>query len=93
MRVYRSGGLIKDAIYLRGLERLLVHLGAGRSLEPLLVGKLDLVHIPVMEEPRLRAAGAASLAAPLAVSSPGCRRTGPVGNRGPGGRLWREAGP
>ena len=50
MRVYRSGGLTKDAIYLRGLERLLSHLGAGGSLEPLLVGKLDLVHVPVLEE-------------------------------------------
>jgi hypothetical protein len=50
MRVYRSGGLTKDAIYLRGLERLLSHLGAGGSLEPLLVGKLDLVHVPVVEE-------------------------------------------
>jgi uncharacterized protein (TIGR02421 family) len=50
MRVYRSGGLTKDAIYLRGLERLLSHLGAGGSLEPLLVGKLDLLHVPVVEE-------------------------------------------
>ncbi len=50
MRVYRSGGLTKDAIYLRGLERLLSHLGAGRSLERLLMGKLDLVHVPVLDE-------------------------------------------
>ncbi len=50
MRVYRSGGLTKDAIYLRGLERLLSHLGTGGSIEPLLVGKLDLLHVPVVEE-------------------------------------------
>ena len=50
MRVYRAGGLTKDAIYLRGLERLLSHLATGGSLEPLLVGKLDLLHIPVLDE-------------------------------------------
>jgi uncharacterized protein (TIGR02421 family) len=42
MRVYRSGGLTKDAIYLRGLGNLLRHLGQGGSLEGLLVGKLAL---------------------------------------------------
>ena len=50
MRVYRGGGLTKDAVYLRGLERLLSHLGAGGALEPLVMGKVDLLHIPVLEE-------------------------------------------
>ncbi len=49
MRVYRAGGLTKDAIYLRGLERLLSHLATGGALDPLLVGKLDLLHVPVIE--------------------------------------------
>ena len=49
MRVYRAGGLTKDAIYLRGLERLLSHVGAGGALEPLLLGKLDLLHLPLVE--------------------------------------------
>ena len=55
MRVYRSGGLTKDAIYLRGLEGLLGHLGSGGSLEPLLVGKLALGCVPLID--RLLEAG------------------------------------
>ena len=39
MRVFRSGGMTKDAIYLRGLVELLEHLGAGGSLDPLWLGK------------------------------------------------------
>jgi uncharacterized protein (TIGR02421 family) len=50
MRVYRSGGLTKDAIYLRGLDRLLGHLGGGGSIDPLLAGKLPLHDVPVVEE-------------------------------------------
>ncbi len=48
-RVYRSGGLTKDAVYLRGLASLLLFLGSGAGteidLDPLLVGKVDLPHI------------------------------------------------
>ncbi len=29
MRVFRSGGLTKDAVYLRGLHELVTHLAAG----------------------------------------------------------------
>jgi uncharacterized protein (TIGR02421 family) len=48
-RVYRSGGLTKDAVYLRGLAALLLYLGDGGGaeidLDPLLVGKVDLPHL------------------------------------------------
>ena len=54
MRVYRSGGLTKDAIYLRGLNRLLRHLADGHPLDPLLVGKVPLDYVPVMQELRWR---------------------------------------
>ena len=54
MRVHRSGGLTKDAIYLRGLDRLLRHLADGHSLEPLLVGKVPLDYVPVVQELRWR---------------------------------------
>jgi uncharacterized protein (TIGR02421 family) len=54
MRVYRSGGLTKDAIYLRGLNRLLRHLADGHSLDPLLVGKVPLDYVPVVQELRWR---------------------------------------
>jgi uncharacterized protein (TIGR02421 family) len=54
MRVHRAGGLTKDVIYLRGLQRLLAHVGAGGSLDDLLVGKLPLEYLPVVEELRGR---------------------------------------
>ena len=39
-RVFRAGGLTKDAIYLRGLAELLTYLKSGGELEPLFTGKL-----------------------------------------------------
>lgn len=50
MRVHRSGGFTKDAMYLRGLDAVLRHLAGGGSFEPLLVGKLSLSDVPVIEE-------------------------------------------
>lgn len=50
MRVYRGSGLTKDALYLRGLDRLLRYLAEGNPLEPLLVGKLPLQYVPVVQE-------------------------------------------
>jgi uncharacterized protein (TIGR02421 family) len=49
MRIVRGGGLTKDVIYLRGLVELVAHLGDGGTLEPLLVGKFDLRHLPEIE--------------------------------------------
>ena len=54
MRVYRSGGLTKDAIYLRGLIEVLAYLQADRDLEPLLLGKLAITDVPAIEELRWR---------------------------------------
>jgi uncharacterized protein (TIGR02421 family) len=54
MRIYRSGGLTKDAMYLRGLGALLQHVAGGGSLEPLLLGKLPVRDVPVVEELRWR---------------------------------------
>lgn len=50
MRVFRSGGLIKDAVYLRGLVGLLDYLKKGGTLEPLFVGKIAAEHIPIIQE-------------------------------------------
>jgi uncharacterized protein (TIGR02421 family) len=50
VRVFRGGGLTKDAIYLRGLVQLLAYLRDGQPLEPLLVGKLALDQVPLVEE-------------------------------------------
>lgn len=50
MRIYRSGGLTKDAVYLRGLVGLLDYLKKGGTLEPLFVGKIAAEHIPIIQE-------------------------------------------
>lgn len=50
LRVYRGGGLAKDAIYLRGLLEILAHLQAGGSLEPFWLGKIAADHFAVMQE-------------------------------------------
>jgi uncharacterized protein (TIGR02421 family) len=50
VRVFRGGGLTKDAIYLRGLRALLAYLGGGGAIEPLLVGKIAFEQIVLVEE-------------------------------------------
>ncbi len=54
MRVHRSGGLTKDAIYLRGLGQVLDYLASGGSTDDLLVGKVAIHHLPLVHELRLR---------------------------------------
>lgn len=50
LRLYRGGGLAKDAIYLRGLLELLSHLQHGGALEPFWMGKIAASHFGVMQE-------------------------------------------
>jgi uncharacterized protein (TIGR02421 family) len=50
MRAFRSGGLTKDAIYLRGLLELLEHLAAGGNLDLFWLGKLSLRDLPLVSE-------------------------------------------
>lgn len=54
IRIYRGGGLVKDAIYLRGLVELLKYLKSGGKLEPLYVGKIATEHVPVIQELQYR---------------------------------------
>jgi uncharacterized protein (TIGR02421 family) len=54
MRVYRGGGLTKDAIYLRGLETILQYVKKGGDLNPLLTGKMAAEHIPIIKELQYR---------------------------------------
>jgi len=54
LRVFRGGGLTKDAIYLRGLKELLAYLSQGHDLAPLYVGKIALAHVPLVQELRRR---------------------------------------
>ncbi len=50
LRVYRGGGLAKDAVYLRGLLEVLAHLRAGGALDPFWMGKIAATHFGVMQE-------------------------------------------
>lgn len=50
MRVAVGGGSVKDAIYLRGISRILDALAEGSTLDVLFVGKLALDHIPLVQE-------------------------------------------
>ncbi|GAA4898224.1 hypothetical protein GCM10025789_15080 [Tessaracoccus lubricantis] len=50
MRIFRSGGLTKDACYLRGLIDLLGHLRAGGQLGAFFLGKFALEDLPLIEE-------------------------------------------
>jgi uncharacterized protein (TIGR02421 family) len=49
-RVFRGGGLTKDAIYLRGLIGILSHLATGGSLDELHIGKMALHHRAIIRE-------------------------------------------
>jgi uncharacterized protein (TIGR02421 family) len=50
MRIFRGGGLIKDAVYLRGLVRILNYVKNRGELESLYVGKIAAHHIPLIKE-------------------------------------------
>ena len=49
MRVFRSGGLTKDLVYLRGLIDLVGHVRDGRALDALWLGKMPLADVPLVE--------------------------------------------
>jgi len=54
MRVFRGGGLTKDAVYLRGLLGLLAYLRQGGDFEQLFIGKFGLDHVSIITELQLR---------------------------------------
>lgn len=49
-RVHRGGGLVKDAMYLRGLASLIGYLSGGGDVERLFIGKFATEHLPVVSE-------------------------------------------
>ena len=49
-RVYRSGGLAKDLIYLKGFKAVVDLVTAGASLDPYWLGKIAPAHAPLIEE-------------------------------------------
>ncbi|MGI9055612.1 MAG: flavohemoglobin expression-modulating QEGLA motif protein [Pyrinomonadaceae bacterium] len=50
MRVFRGGGLTKDAVYLRGLVEVLDYLKTGGDIETLFVGKMGPEHVSIIRE-------------------------------------------
>ena len=49
-RVFRSGGLAKDAIYLQGFRAVMELVARGASLQPFWLGKIAVAHVPAIEE-------------------------------------------
>ena len=54
MRVFRSGGFAKDAIYLKGFRQVVDLVSAGASLDPFWLGKIAPDDISDIEELLLR---------------------------------------
>ncbi len=50
MRVYRGGGLTKDAVYLKGLLHVIEYVKQGHDISRLLVGKIRQDYLPIIEE-------------------------------------------
>jgi hypothetical protein len=72
-RVYRSGGLAKDAIYLRGFRAVMALVADGASLEPFWLGKIADVHAPAIQELLQRGLVHAPRFTPLFLSDPAAR--------------------
>lgn len=53
-RIFRSGGLTKDAIYLRGFQQVVRRVSDGLPLDPFWYGKIAEHHVPIVEELRTR---------------------------------------
>jgi uncharacterized protein (TIGR02421 family) len=49
-RVFRSGGLAKDAIYLKGFLAVVARVAAGASLDPFWLGKIAPSHVDAVDE-------------------------------------------
>ena len=49
-RIFRSGGLAKDLIYLKGFRYVIDRVTAGGSLDPFWLGKIAPDHVPAIEE-------------------------------------------
>ncbi len=54
LRTFRSGGSIKDHIYLKGLINLMEYLKQGGEFEQLFIGKIGIAHVGIIKELRWR---------------------------------------
>jgi uncharacterized protein (TIGR02421 family) len=69
-RIFRSGGLTKDAIYLRGLQQVFAFVARGDDLAPFWFGKIAEHHVTVVDELLQRGLLRAPLATPEFLSRP-----------------------
>ena len=63
-RVFRAGGLTKDAIYLNGVVEVLDYLRTGGDLPTLWIGKIGVGDLFLMNELRIRRVVAAPVLLP-----------------------------
>ena len=73
-RIFRSGGLTKDAIYLRGFNQVFAFVASGRTLDPFWFGKIAEQHVPVVEELHARGILRLPVATPEFLVRPEARR-------------------
>jgi uncharacterized protein (TIGR02421 family) len=71
LRVHRSGGLAKDAIYLRGLLGVMDHVRRGGLLDPFWMGKVSEAHLAVIEDLQARGLLKPPPVRPAFLSQPG----------------------
>ncbi|MEA1072274.1 flavohemoglobin expression-modulating QEGLA motif protein [Sphingomonas sp. LY160] len=69
-RVFRSGGLAKDAIYLQGFRAVMNLVASGASLLPFWLGKIAVDHVPAIEELLQRGLVRAPAFTPLFLDDP-----------------------
>lgn len=50
MRVYRGGGLTKDALYLKGIMELIQYLHEGHNVHLLMMGKIRKDYLPIIKD-------------------------------------------
>lgn len=73
-RIFRSGGLTKDAIYLRGLQQVFDFVARGNELAPFWFGKIAEHHVPIVHELQERGLLQTPLATPEFLSRPVAKR-------------------
>ena len=73
-RIFRSGGLTKDAIYLRGLQQVFALVARGDSLDPFWFGKIAEHHVTVVDELLQRGLLQPPLATPEFLTRPVAQR-------------------
>jgi uncharacterized protein (TIGR02421 family) len=73
VRVYRGGGLTKDAAYLRGFQKVFHYVQNGGNIDELYIGKIALEHLPIIRELKWRKVLSDPPLLPYLLSDPGAQ--------------------